>query len=848
MVRHDVVVVGAGLAGMRAAIEASRYGADVGVVSKLHPTRSHSGRRRGRHQRRAWQCRRGQPRAAHLLHRQGLRLPGRPGRDRGDVRRRPGRHLRAGAHGRGVLAHGGRQDRPAAVRRGRRAAHLLRRRHHRPRAAARALRAAGEERRDRLRGVVRPRPGHRRRALRRPDCLGSDAWRRPGRRGRRGHPGNRRPRPHLPRDDQRVRLHRRRHVDGLAGRGAAEGHGVHPVPPDDAEVKRGADHRGRPRRGRLPAERGTATASCTTTRRMRASWPRATSSRAPSRPRSTTAAASTAASCSTSRTWARSGSWSGCTAPASWRWTTPASTRSRSRSRCGRARTTTWAESTPTSGAAPRCPGSTPPARRPACRCTAPTGWVATRCSRPWCSAAGRAWPPHRTCDRTARAVSSRPAAVRVAERRIKGLLDVESGERPAVLRRELADMMYDNAGHLPHRREARRVQGRGHRAARAATTAAIVDSGQGPHVQQRPRPGHRAGRHARDGRLPGHRRGRPRTRAAAPTAASTSPSATTRTGCATPSPTTTTARCGSTTSPSPSPSTSRRFAPTEETPGIHDQDRALQPRDRGLAHRAVHGRRAGDGDPARRAGRDQGRRRRLADLPQVVPDGRLRLLRHAHGRRGRARLQDADGAASPRAGRSLSSRRWATSRWSRTWSSTWRRSGRSSARSSPTWTTPTAEVPVKEWRVQQEELDRIMKEALCIQCGCCVSECNSMQADPDFLGPGGARQGGAVRLRRPRPRRQGPARALLTARTASGTAPAATSARSAAPRASIRATRSQRSGRRSTTHGMHVRQGRAPRQGVRQVDLSGRLPAGDRCWCPRRSARSRRSRRSRSR
>jgi succinate dehydrogenase / fumarate reductase, iron-sulfur subunit len=45
-------------------------------------------------------------------------------------------------------------------------------------------------------------------------------------------------------------------------------------------------------------------------------------------------------------------------------------------------------------------------------------------------------------------------------------------------------------------------------------------------------------------------------------------------------------------------------------------------------------------------------------------------------------------------------------------------------------------DVPVKEWRVQQAELDRIMKEALCIQCGCCVSECQSMEADPDFLGP----------------------------------------------------------------------------------------------------------------
>ena len=29
-----------------------------------------------------------------------------------------------------------------------------------------------------------------------------------------------------------------------------------------------------------------------------------------------------------------------------------------------------------------------------------------------------------------------------------------------------------------------------------------------------------------------------------------------------------------------------------------------------------------------------------------------------------------------------------------------------------------------------------IGKSALCIQCGCCVSECNSMESDPDFLGP----------------------------------------------------------------------------------------------------------------
>src|SRR5437867_13253300 len=44
---HDVLVVGAGCAGMRAAIEAHDSGADVGVISKLHPTRSHSGAAEG---------------------------------------------------------------------------------------------------------------------------------------------------------------------------------------------------------------------------------------------------------------------------------------------------------------------------------------------------------------------------------------------------------------------------------------------------------------------------------------------------------------------------------------------------------------------------------------------------------------------------------------------------------------------------------------------------------------------------------------------------------------------------------------------------------------------------------
>jgi len=44
---HDVVVLGAGLAGMRAGLEAARSGADVAIVSKVHPVRSHSNAAQG---------------------------------------------------------------------------------------------------------------------------------------------------------------------------------------------------------------------------------------------------------------------------------------------------------------------------------------------------------------------------------------------------------------------------------------------------------------------------------------------------------------------------------------------------------------------------------------------------------------------------------------------------------------------------------------------------------------------------------------------------------------------------------------------------------------------------------
>ncbi len=42
MLQHDIVVVGAGLAGQRAALAAAQTGHDVALVTKLHPLRSHS--------------------------------------------------------------------------------------------------------------------------------------------------------------------------------------------------------------------------------------------------------------------------------------------------------------------------------------------------------------------------------------------------------------------------------------------------------------------------------------------------------------------------------------------------------------------------------------------------------------------------------------------------------------------------------------------------------------------------------------------------------------------------------------------------------------------------------------
>ena len=41
-----------------------------------------------------------------------------------------------------------------------------------------------------------------------------------------------------------------------------------------------------------------------------------------------------------------------------------------------------------------------------------------------------------------------------------------------------------------------------------------------------------------------------------------------------------------------------------------------------------------------------------------------------------------------------------------------------------------------KENLISQQRMNAVHKESLCINCGCCVSECNAMESSPEFLGP----------------------------------------------------------------------------------------------------------------
>ncbi len=63
--------------------------------------------------------------------------------------------------------------------------------------------------------------------------------------------------------------------------------------------------------------------------------------------------------------------------------------------------------------------------------------------------------------------------------------------------------------------------------------------------------------------------------------------------------------------------------------------------------------------------------------------------------------------------------------------------------RSVKPWLDPGYDEPAEKERiVSQQKMNVIHKEALCIMCGCCVSECNSMESDPEFVGPAALAKG----------------------------------------------------------------------------------------------------------
>ena len=234
MPQHDVLVIGAGLAGQRAALAAAETGASVGIISKVHPVRSHSNAAQGginaaldpqdSWESHAFDTVKG---SDYLGDQDAIEIMCREAPDELLTLE----HL-------GVTFHRNERGpaRQARLRRRLRGADLLRRRHHRSGDPARALRAADEVRRGLpLRGVVhhRARPGRRRPHRRRRDAQHprrlDGAVRRQGR-----DPRHRRQRADLRPHHQRPDLHRRRDRDGVPDRRPADGHGDDPVPPDHA--------------------------------------------------------------------------------------------------------------------------------------------------------------------------------------------------------------------------------------------------------------------------------------------------------------------------------------------------------------------------------------------------------------------------------------------------------------------------------------------------------------------------------------------------------------------------------------------------------------------------------------
>ena len=314
---HDVLVIGAGGAGLRAAIEASAAGASVGLVTKSLLGKAHTVMAEGGIAAAARQ--RGRPRRlADPLRRHHARRAVRQQPDDGRAPRQGGPGPGPGTRGLGggVRPDERPEDPPAQLRR--------------PQVPA----ARPRRRPDRARDDPHP-PGPRHPpGDRRPHGVDGDAadpGRRPGGRrlrlrpregplpgvpGLRGGARHRRDRPGLPDHLQQLGVHRRRPRARLRGGGRAHRHGVRPVPSHRdglaAERPRHPGDRGSARGGRRPPQQRRPAVHVRRhprplpgidgepTRRRAGATPRATR-RPAGRPSSSPATTSPAASCGRSR-------------------------------------------------------------------------------------------------------------------------------------------------------------------------------------------------------------------------------------------------------------------------------------------------------------------------------------------------------------------------------------------------------------------------------------------------------------------------------------------------------------------------------------------------------------------
>ena len=260
--KYDMIVVGAGGAGLRATFGLAQKGLQTACITKVFPTRSHTVAAQGGisaalgnmgeddwryhfydtikgsdwlgdQDAIEYMCREAIPAIIELEH-QGVPFSR---TEDGKIYQRP---------------FGGMTTR---LRQGHRAAHLRRRRPHRPRDPAHAVPAVARARRALLHRILRARPDHgRRRRLPRRARAGH------GRRHaapvpRPGHgAGDRRLRPRVFLRDLGAHLHRRRRRHGAARRPGHAGHGVRAVPSDRHLRRRLPDHRRRARRRRHPAQ------------------------------------------------------------------------------------------------------------------------------------------------------------------------------------------------------------------------------------------------------------------------------------------------------------------------------------------------------------------------------------------------------------------------------------------------------------------------------------------------------------------------------------------------------------------------------------------------------------------